>query len=88
MLAMVVNAHAGILDKRGVSEIIASMLAPTGGVVWNEKAPGAFRLRGLFCATQITPGLQFPALAASGSHPPTAARVPGSSRRSGGRQAA
>ncbi|AWY39868.1 hypothetical protein DKY63_08125 [Pseudomonas putida] len=32
LLAMVVNDNAGYLDKRGVLESIASMLAPTGGI--------------------------------------------------------
>ena len=30
MLAMDVNDYAGLLDKRGVLESIASLLAPTG----------------------------------------------------------
>ena len=34
MLAMVVNDNAGILMPRGVPSSIASMLAPTGGLVW------------------------------------------------------
>jgi hypothetical protein len=40
MLAMEVNDDAGCLDNRGVSDIFASMLAPTGARV---------------TATQVTP---------------------------------
>jgi hypothetical protein len=52
MLAMVANDDAGRLDASGVSTTIASMLAPTGGIIVGTP-PGAVGRwgdqRGVYC---------------------------------------